>query len=994
MRMKSRNIKFSSVVIRIIFSILILIRVMGMKKILLKLPAGSLLQFVPQILYNIAIIGIPLILGSVYYRDKFTVKTSILESFKIWGLSVITLVIIYGVYFLEYPKKFKMWDMWGIFFPVLSSTAVSFSGIVFSLLLGTYIYRFQKQHTNKQNLFVLCVLTIFSFVTSAGTYSLSYAIYGLYLILYFAWGMFLAQVNISKRSSVLLFILNIFSWLVILLGVSGFNGIYWTHKFNGDSINWNYQFLSNITSPLMSIIVITGYLLLKKSFDKVKIFDIEYLIPIIIFSEVSINKKLISTVKLVPSIVLNKLIIFVGLVLISYCIYLIYSKFFSRFKLTKSLEKALSSKAGLIDNLMYIFSKLCNKIFKYRITLLTIVWFYLISFTTFLIVTNGLRIRVSTTSSVNAIIYLLGYKFFAIILTELFLLALFYILYFVTSRYWFSSILVSVIAIGWAYANKIKLDLRGEPIYPSELREISNIKTLVPMIGQNRIIQIIFVLIILLILCIFLEKKIPVKRENSRKFYGLMALSGIALLFTPNWFNHEGNAIYYINRGFDNIQVFNNPERDIQMNGPILSFLDYIDLQVIDKPSKYSQAYIKSLNKKYKNIASKINKTRKNYLKNQTVIFNLSESFVDPYTFPTIKISSSVSNPVEYIRTLKNVSTYGKMLSAGYGGGTANMEYEALTGFNMGIFKSTLTPYVQIVPKYQYYPTIGANFSYASTIHPFIGTYYSRVEDYKRFKFNKFVYLGSKYKIIKQKKLGSSTYNSDYTAYANGLKQINQRRNGQLINLITIQNHMPYNNWYSKNEYVGKISGKLFNDSNVNSEMATYIKGIQYTDKAVKKFISKLDKINKPITLVFYGDHYPSILSQSYIDRYPIQMHSTTYFIYSNKYARKHGAKTKLKKNTAYVNTSDFIAMMLEQTNSKVTPYQALLTEIHKELPAVTINFNGNKGLELVNQKGKEVKIDSLSKKQRNLLKDYETIQYDMTAGKGYSLKTKGFYKN
>ncbi len=123
-------------------------------------------------------------------------------------------------------------------------------------------------------------------------------------------------------------------------------------------------------------------------------------------------------------------------------------------------------------------------------------------------------------------------------------------------------------------------------------------------------------------------------------------------------------------------------------------------------------------------------------------------------------------------------------------------------------------------------------------------------------------------------------------------------------------------------------------------------------------------------------------------------MHSTRYFIYSNRYAREHGAKTKLPTRTNnYVNTSDFIAMMLQQTNSKVTPYQALLTEIHKELPAITINFNGDKGYELINEHGHPVEYKTLTKKQKALINDYEMIQYDMTAGKAYGLKAKGFYK-
>ena len=99
-----------------------------------------------------------------------------------------------------------------------------------------------------------------------------------------------------------------------------------------------------------------------------------------------------------------------------------------------------------------------------------------------------------------------------------------------------------------------------------------------------------------------------------------------------------------------------------------------------------------------------------------------------------------------------------------------------------------------------------------------------------------------------------------------------------------------------------------------------------------------------------------------------------------------------IKQNTNYVTTNDFIAMALEQTNSKVTPYQALLTEIHKKLPAITINYKGNKGFELVNQNGHFVSFNTLTSDQKALLEDYKTVQYDMTAGKAYGLESKGFY--
>ncbi|MDF7638050.1 LTA synthase family protein [Lactobacillus sp. ESL0791] len=950
----------------------------------------AFLRFLPQMAHNATLILVPMVFGAVFSKKK--VHPS--ESFRYWAIAFVTLIVYYLLFFLKSPWHFNMWRVFGALFPIITSTSVLLSGLIFSLLVQPSLLELQHKLTTKQNLLVLSTLSLLGFALSAGTLPFIYSIYGFYLILFFAWGMFLANVKVSGKLVRYSILAGLISFVVVVIGVSGFDAVYWSQVIAGSGGNWNNQFLNNPSSPFMLLLVIAVFLVFKKvivSFNQVQL---RYLIPVIIFMDAPISASFMNSFRFTGSSLVNKMLMMILLLIVAIAWGLLCHQYLFKLQPFAQIVTYLEHHDNLVEDLQVAANKVWKWLVAHRINLYTWAWFYILSFASFLIESDNFRIQIGTDKNINAIVYLLGTHFFAIILTAIFLDALFSILYFVTTRYWTSTTIVSILAIGWAVANKIKLTLRAEPIYPSELSEIVNWRTLLPMVGKKLVIIILVALVVVVAIDVFLELKVKIPKKGSWKKRGIWALLSLLLFMTPLRFNHDSGIIYRINRGFDNKQIFRNPERDIQVNGPILNFLNYIDLQVMDKPTNYSKAAINRLDKKYQGVAAQINKTRSNDVAKQTVIFNLSESFVDPSTFPEIRIDKTAPNPVKFIQSMKPRSTYGTMLSAGYGGGTADMEWETLTGFNMGMFKSSLTPYVQVVPNYDFYPTIGMNFNYKSAIHPFIGTYYSRVEDYHRFKFNKFVYVGSKYQIIDQKKLGKNEYNSDFTTYANGLRQINARQGGQFINLISIQNHMPYNDWYPKNEYLGKISGKLFNSAAVRAQMETYVKGTQYTDQAVKKFIGQIDKIQKPITLVFYGDHYPSILSQSYTTEYPVQMHSTRYFIYSNKYAREHGAKEKLgTKENEFVNSSDFIAMMLEQTNSKVTPYQALLTEIHQKLPAITINFDGGKGFELVNKRGEIVDPKSLSKKQQAILKDYELIQYDMTAGKAYGLKAKGFYK-
>lgn len=987
---KKKSFKVLTAICLIAAAFLIAIQMVNFTSTFARLKFGVLLQFIPDIARNATMMFIPMVFGAVYGRRK---KAEMAEAFRYWLMAVTTLIVFYLCYFILYPARFNMWRLWGVFFPIATSTSIILAALVFGLLFKAKIVQLQDKMTTKQNFLVLWFLTLAGFTLSAGNILFNYSIYGLYLVLYFAWGIFLSKIHLSKKALTWLIVLGIISFGVIIIGVPGFSGIFWYHLRSGDLTNWNRFFLSNPTSPFMFLMVEAAFIIFKPVIISLRKHQVRELIPIIVLMQAPISSTFAKSIRFTGYAGLNKFIFFTIVVVATFVLAKLCERYLFKVRWIKRIIHALSQSNNLVVTLEKIWNHIVAWAIRNHVTLLTWGWFYIIGFVSFLIESDNMRIQFMTSSDINAVIFILGNRFFALILTAVFLYAIFEVVYFITTRYWVANIFTTVLILGWAIANKIKLQLRGEPIYPSELSEVVNAKALLSMININQVIAVSAALILVIALCVYLEMRHPINTRDSWKKRGIWALLSLLLLMTPLRFNHENSVIHYVSHGFDNKAFFRNPEREIQINGPLLSFMNYIDLQIMDKPVNYSQQNVDKVVSKYQKVATKINKNRKNTLDKQTVIFNLSESFVDPYTFPTVKFAKDVPNPVQYIQSLKDKATYGNMISAGYGGGTANMEWESLTGLNMGMFKTTLTPYVQIVPNYPFYPTIGMNFKEATAIHPYTGTFYSRIEDYNRFKFDKFVYLGSKYKIIDQKHIDRSPYNSDFTAYANGLKQINDVKGGQFINLISMQNHMPYTNWYKKNEYIGKVSGELFSNEQIRNQMATYVKGVQYTDKAVKQFINQIDKINKPITFLFYGDHYPSVLPQNLITRYPVEMHSTRYFIYTNKYAREHGAKAKLSTRYNYVNTSDFIAMMLEQTNSKVTPYQALLTEIHEKLPAITINFDDEKGFQLVNEKGKIVDPKTLNNEQQALLKDYEMIQYDMTAGHSYSVQAKDFYK-
>lgn len=108
--------------------------------------------------------------------------------------------------------------------------------------------------------------------------------------------------------------------------------------------------------------------------------------------------------------------------------------------------------------------------------------------------------------------------------------------------------------------------------------------------------------------------------------------------------------------------------------------------------------------------------------------------------------------------------------------------------------------------------------------------------------------------------------------------------------------------------------------------------------------------------------------------------HETDYFIYQNKAAREKSRAKVNHNQRAYASPSDFPALALEATNSKLTPFFALQTKVTNELPAFANYTRG----EFVDNNGHTLKTKDLSKKQRKLLHEFKLVQYDLSAGKHY----------
>lgn len=646
-------------------------------------------------------------------------------------------------------------------------------------------------------------------------------------------------------------------------------------------------------------------------------------------------------------------------------------------------------------DLINVLDSLKSKVLENKRYLLGILGAVVLSYSSFFFVTPNLELTIGkTTHDIGEYIFLA--RPMMIWLNALIIIALWGIIFGLTNRYWVSTLGVAISMLVLFVTENIKVGIRNEPILPSEIVMLKAINELLHMATTPVLVGGAVGLGLGISLIVYMERKYP---QPGIKWLTRVVLVSVSCLFFSSslFLNHNKGKIHTVSLALGNDPTFYNQLLGAQQNGPLLQFLDNVDTQVMEQPSDYSKAKMAELVNKYNALAQKLNQTRANNWHDQSIIFSLSESFADPNRVPGVKLAH---NSIKQIQGIMAKNTSGLMLSSGYGGGTANIEYMSLTGLTVANFSATLpTPYTQLVPFQKHAWSFNQLFAKSAAIHPYEGVFYSRPTTYKKFGFDRFYHLGSKYKITDQEKIDRSPYLDDKTAFANTLRVLKERGNGQFINLVSMQNHFPYDKGYYDGTKKYRATGSAVTDETTADMIADFATGLSYTDKAVANFIKQIDKLNRPVTIVFYGDHLPGIYSGNNMKKDGVVLHETDYFIYSNKYARKHGAKTKLVKATGLVAPNDFPAMVAEQTNSKVNGYLALLTKVKDELPAMSTNpklnatNNYNTMVSFVTKQGKILKPEQLTKQQQELYHDYQLVQYDMTAGKQYLLKNKDFSK-
>lgn len=240
-----------------------------------------------------------------------------------------------------------------------------------------------------------------------------------------------------------------------------------------------------------------------------------------------------------------------------------------------------------------------------------------------------------------------------------------------------------------------------------------------------------------------------------------------------------------------------------------------------------------------------------------------SESFTDP---TLIGMENFSADPIPYFHSLQKVSNSFGMSVPSFCGGTANTEFEVVTGMSTMFFPSDATVYANYMNK----PTISLGSilrhnGYSSTlIHPFHSTFYNRNSAYKLLGFDEFYGLEH---LIGMKSVNIDTrywdsvddYMTDSMMYQHVINELEKDTSeSKFILAASMQNHTPFVAPEGYENSITYIGDGLTNEV-AKRKYNAYLSSLKASDDALKDLISYLSKRKKPTIVLFYGDHYPKV---------------------------------------------------------------------------------------------------------------------------------------
>ena len=235
------------------------------------------------------------------------------------------------------------------------------------------------------------------------------------------------------------------------------------------------------------------------------------------------------------------------------------------------------------------------------------------------------------------------------------------------------------------------------------------------------------------------------------------------------------------------------------------------------------------------------------------VITIMNESFSDLSVYKAIA-ATGYDGPQFVKYGIKDAIAQGDAYTSIFGGGTCNSEFEMLCGVNLHYLGSNKYPYTQWdFNDVDCLPRQFAELGYDTTaIHPNEGTNWDRNRVYSQMGFDEFYTIDD----FEDAETYHDGYVSDKATYEKILEILESSDDPQFIHDVTMQNHGPFTSGTIPEEDQTDYQ-PAGADAYDNYQLNEYLACVQESDEAIEWFLEQLSQLDRPVVVLFFGDHQP-----------------------------------------------------------------------------------------------------------------------------------------
>lgn len=359
------------------------------------------------------------------------------------------------------------------------------------------------------------------------------------------------------------------------------------------------------------------------------------------------------------------------------------------------------------------------------------------------------------------------------------------------------------------------------------------------------VVSVIAAFIIFLVLFFLKGPKYQGKRHNIAGSIAIAALLLIGIPVTTQAAQSSNIVASY----------FANIAQGYADYGFVYGFSTSVVGRGMSKPDDYTKETIDTIEAQVDASKEKTTVTAGN---EPNIICILLESFIDPYEVNFLQMSE---DPIPTFHSLEQNFSTGYLTVPVVGAGTANTEFEVLTGMNIQYFGTGEYPYKTVLksadcPSVESIASDLSSIGYGThVVHNNTATFYSRNNAFSKMGFDTFT---SKELMNITEYTPSGSWPTDKVLVNETVKAMDATEGqSDFVYTITVGSHGDYPTEKIIENPEIQVTGAATEES--NNQWEYYVNMIHNTDNFIAELIDAVNRRNEDTIIVMFGDHLPTM---------------------------------------------------------------------------------------------------------------------------------------